>query len=453
MQISLLLALSSSIGFVLGAEYCVEPKPGFDAEFYTYPFGDVSTLFAGPFYFNGGYSLKGVVTATTHGITNIRAHQDADYGFIPTPEDGTVYGQDVSVTNFGVVLTGYFYAEQSGVYKFTLPADNSGIGIQFGDGMTSDKFNRGTDAVAYGTQQIAEYGEDSSDATQEVIDKFDHGLENVNHGNKAGSSGSSLDSISDALGSVKSGLSDKFIDGPIWYSTSGTKTYSRQMIQGQYYPVRVVYFHPGGDMDISLPWTMPNGKKRNDFNNVYQWEIETEKCHGPPQKTISSNTGSTSTESTSAAVSSSAHSNSSPGTPSISHSSQSPSVAKNPSSTPADTNSVTSRSDVSSQSFATLSSTGVTSTDRPSSTTENGSGSSSASSTGTSSSKSDNGGASSGAATQPSSGVSSTGNPSSTNGNGSGSSGAATQPSSGAASTSNPSSTTGNGNGSSGVAS
>lgn len=382
MQISLLFALSSSIGYALGADYCVESQPGFDAKFYSYPLDGESTLLAGPFYFLGGYKTKGDVIATTHGVTDIRAHQDVDSGFFPTSEDGTVYGQDVSVTNFGVVLTGYFYAEQSGVYKFTLPADHSGIGIQFGAGMSSDIFNLATDAVAHSTEQIAEEGDDSSDVVQDVIDDFKNGLQNVNNGNKAGSSDSSIHSLKNALGSVKSAFTNAFTIGPSWYSTTTSVTYSLPMIAGQYYPVRVVYFHPSGTMDISLPWTMPDGTQRNDFNNVYQWQIESDKCHGPPQKTTSLNTISSSTQATptdetstegsstspspssvpsvshslpvdftsgvvpipTAVSSSVVHSNSAPGSSSIGQSSQFPSAQRSSTSNAAYTNSVVSKS-------------------------------------------------------------------------------------------------------------
>ena len=419
MHTSLLLALSSSIGFALGTNYCVEAKSGFDAKFYSYPLGDESTLLAGSFYFQGGYKTKGNVIATTHGVTDIRAHQDVDSGFFPKSENGTVYGQDVSVTNFGVVLTGYFYAEQSGVYKFTLPADHSGIGIQFGAGISSDNFNTTIDAVAHSTEQIAEGGDDSSDVVQDLINDYKNGLQRVNYGNKAGSLDTSPDTLKNALGSVKSTFFDAFTVGPSWFSTTTSVTESLPLIEGQYYPVRVVYFHPSGTMDISLPWTMPNGRRRADFNNVYQWDIEIDKCHGPPQKTTFSTTRSTSTAatpgdistgptsiplspssvpsvshslpvpSTSGAVpipiagsSSIVHANSAPGGFTIGYSSQYPLAPKTPNSNLANTIPVTSKSGVLPQqsnpvSPATQSSNEASSTSIPSATIDNGKGSSS----------------------------------------------------------------------------
>lgn len=44
---------------------------------------------------------------------------------------GELYGQKVQIMNFGMVITGWFYAEQSGDYQFIMSFE----GIQFGRGL------------------------------------------------------------------------------------------------------------------------------------------------------------------------------------------------------------------------------------------------------------------------------------------------------------------------------
>ena len=215
------LTLASAVGSVLGVgnsvKGCPGPKvlgSGFDVTFYSYPFNDHRGYNNGSWYFTEGYKEMGSVTGHTTGVTDINFNKGA---IDLHSHSGEIYGETVQITNFGMVLTGWFYAEQSGEYQLTLPSEDEGISIQFGRGKS-------------------------------CCGNFD----------------------------------DEIVTDEMSYVTvrhpSHNKVYSVQLIEGLYYPMRLVYFNAFGGSKIQIPWTMPDGTTREDFKNVRQIDTAKEYC-------------------------------------------------------------------------------------------------------------------------------------------------------------------------------
>ena len=212
MQPLLYLSLANIIGNVLGmsnpVQGCPGPKvlrSGFDVTFYSYPLND-HRGYDGSWYFLGGYKEMGSITGNTTGVTDI-SHKKAAIDSLS--HSGEIYGETVQITNFGMVLTGWFYAEQSGNYVFTVPFEDEGISIQFGRGKSC----------------CGDF--DDNIVTEDIA----------------------------------------------WFTItqpSPNRIYSAQLTEGLYYPMRLVYFNALGGSKIQVPWTMPDGTKRNDFKNVRQ---------------------------------------------------------------------------------------------------------------------------------------------------------------------------------------
>jgi len=212
MQPLLYLSLANTIGNVLGMSNSVQGCPGpkvlrsgFDVTFYSYPLND-HRGYDGSWYFLGGYKEMGSITGNTTGVTDI-SHKKAAIDSLS--HSGEIYGETVQITNFGMVLTGWFYAEQSGNYVFTVPFEDEGISIQFGRGKSC----------------CGDF--DDNIVTEDIA----------------------------------------------WFTItqpSPNRIYSAQLTEGLYYPMRLVYFNALGGSKIQVPWTMPDGTKRNDFKNVRQ---------------------------------------------------------------------------------------------------------------------------------------------------------------------------------------
>jgi hypothetical protein len=101
--------------------------PGFRAVFYPYTLNDATTN-RNLAYMETGFK-SGALTATVNGITS--PGFSGTSGVLVTY--GTVYGQRITTSNFGLQLTGYFLATESGLWTMAAYADDTAM-VRFGGG-------------------------------------------------------------------------------------------------------------------------------------------------------------------------------------------------------------------------------------------------------------------------------------------------------------------------------
>ncbi|KAM9929969.1 hypothetical protein OXX80_009508 [Metschnikowia pulcherrima] len=103
---------------------------GFEANFYSYELRDEVGWKPG-FFQNGGYN-KGEVLHTVTGVKKI------NFGFCLDSYDkryGHIYGQQTTVSNYTIELTGYFTPTSTGNHKFYVKAEN-GVSLQISRGLS-----------------------------------------------------------------------------------------------------------------------------------------------------------------------------------------------------------------------------------------------------------------------------------------------------------------------------
>ncbi|KAM9934938.1 hypothetical protein OXX80_005474, partial [Metschnikowia pulcherrima] len=103
---------------------------GFDVDFYHYPLKD--TAFKDdPDYYTSGYKRYGHL-ASVSGVTALNYATNSKVSVV---DYGTLYGYRLTISNFSMSIGGYFLADQTGDYAFTMKADD-GAFFQFGAGET-----------------------------------------------------------------------------------------------------------------------------------------------------------------------------------------------------------------------------------------------------------------------------------------------------------------------------
>lgn len=232
----LLLVISSNIRLVLATKGC-KPRgigtEGFDMSLYHYGYADIvagpgycfSDEYQSYQYMHGGYvTYEGGLFGTANGIINLNL--EIQVAECCTPILGELppnynYDGKLTVSNFTMLLTGYFYAEISGDYTFNLVADDLAY-LSFGAG-----------------------------------DAFDCcGMKN---------------SVTDPGGFnlivIWKSESDK--SGSITFTLNG----------GVYYPIRLLYTNRDYAGELSLTYTEPSGIHHSDFaGRVYQFPDIKEGC-------------------------------------------------------------------------------------------------------------------------------------------------------------------------------
>lgn len=150
-------------------------QSGFKANFFQYNYGDMTTL-RQPSFIAGGYAKRQLL-GTQNNVNNILIAYGMECqlsnGEVVTPTEpwnfdysqcknkryfsqrhnGTIFGFELTATNFTVELTGYLLAPQTGTYTFTFDhVDDSAI-LNFGEGIAFDCCNQ--DAAANGNTQFS----------------------------------------------------------------------------------------------------------------------------------------------------------------------------------------------------------------------------------------------------------------------------------------------------------
>ncbi|KAM9898236.1 hypothetical protein OXX79_006419 [Metschnikowia pulcherrima] len=103
---------------------------GFEAKFYGYELRDEVGWMHG-FFHPGGYN-KGEVLHTVTGVKQI------NFGFCADNNElryGQIYGQEITVSNYTIELTGYFTPTSTGNHKFHVQAEN-GVSLQISPGLS-----------------------------------------------------------------------------------------------------------------------------------------------------------------------------------------------------------------------------------------------------------------------------------------------------------------------------
>ncbi|KAM9906342.1 hypothetical protein OXX79_001615, partial [Metschnikowia pulcherrima] len=207
-----LLILLLSIGGAESSELisCLPAKlvgNGFVTKFYDYELSSNSGW--EPDFFKSEYRTN--LFGTKKGISNIDFDHKGPWDIRSVYE--FIYGQRTKYTNFATEYTGYFFAQDSGKYSFTLTA-NAGASLQFGsNGICCD------DVLCSVTE----------DSTYTLTTSKD---------------GSSVSS----------------------------KSVSFNLIKNLYYPMKLVYFNTQGDSSLSLKMKNPYGDVISDFSD-YVWQV------------------------------------------------------------------------------------------------------------------------------------------------------------------------------------
>ncbi|KAM9909813.1 hypothetical protein OXX69_005083 [Metschnikowia pulcherrima] len=207
-----LLILLLSIGGAESSELisCLPAKlvgNGFVTKFYDYELSSNSGW--EPDFFKSEYRTN--LFGTKKGISNIDFDHKGPWDIRSVYE--FIYGQRTKYTNFATEYTGYFFAQDSGKYSFTLAA-NAGASLQFGsNGICCD------DVLCSVTE----------DSTYTLTTSKD---------------GSSVSS----------------------------KSVSFDLIKNLYYPMKLVYFNTQGDSSLSLKMKNPYGDVISDFSD-YVWQV------------------------------------------------------------------------------------------------------------------------------------------------------------------------------------
>ncbi|KAG0654961.1 hypothetical protein C6P45_003212, partial [Maudiozyma exigua] len=178
-----------------------------------------------PGYMNGGgyVTYQGGFIGSSSGITNLDFNYrtndvcKANEGILP---ENFHYEKSITLTNFTMLLTGYFYAETSGIYKFNLEADDLAY-LSFGAGNAFDCCGM-------------------------------------------------KDSVTDP------GNFDLIV---LWNSESHSGEQNFFLDAGVYYPIRLLYANRDSSGLLSLTYTDPMGDEHSDFNeHVYQFSDEKGGC-------------------------------------------------------------------------------------------------------------------------------------------------------------------------------
>ncbi|KAM9901185.1 hypothetical protein OXX79_004690 [Metschnikowia pulcherrima] len=103
---------------------------GFEANFYSYELRDEVGWMPG-FFHPGGYN-KGEVLHTVTGVKQINFDFCADNNEL---RYGQIYGQQTTVSNYTIELTGYFTPTSTGNHKFHVQAEN-GVSLQISPGLS-----------------------------------------------------------------------------------------------------------------------------------------------------------------------------------------------------------------------------------------------------------------------------------------------------------------------------
>ena len=110
---------------------------GFTANFYPYTMGD-STTMSDLDYVLSGYKNNEII-ASASGILDISFDWvNKTYPLSMVPHTYNLYGVPITITNFTVELTGYYYAATEGDYTFKLTQIDDSAAVFLGDGSAFD---------------------------------------------------------------------------------------------------------------------------------------------------------------------------------------------------------------------------------------------------------------------------------------------------------------------------
>ncbi|GEQ67979.1 hypothetical protein JCM33374_g1645 [Metschnikowia sp. JCM 33374] len=101
---------------------------GFDVSFYKYPLFS-NAFVADPEFYNGHYKDFGYLNTVT-GVNKVNFNSASNNGEV---SNNTVYGYEITISNFTMAMGGYFLANQTGVHSFEVFADD-GVDFQIGAG-------------------------------------------------------------------------------------------------------------------------------------------------------------------------------------------------------------------------------------------------------------------------------------------------------------------------------
>ena len=216
-----------------GCRPLTQGTKGFDLSLYHYPFSDM-TAGAGKCYSNdyqtteyqqGGYAtFGGGLFGTAEGIEDLsldiqlNSHCRPVKGNLPSNYN---YADQIDVSNFTMLLTGYFMPQETGTYKFTLYADDLAY-MSFGAGNAFDCC----------------------------------GME---------------ESVSDpeAFDLIVLWKSNNDYSGQVSYTLEG----------GVYYPLRILFANRDYHSFLKLTFEDPNGNVYTDFtNHIFQFPDEADGC-------------------------------------------------------------------------------------------------------------------------------------------------------------------------------
>ncbi|VEU23625.1 DEKNAAC104787, partial [Brettanomyces naardenensis] len=133
----LLLQAAATIGATINsATACsfgtdVLSQPGFNAKFYSYRSND-ETDYLSSTYLASAYTKSGFITQAT-GVTSPQFSFSVPVGYIYTSE---LYGVDVTVSNITIAYSGYFLANESGIYTFDMTDIDDTVMVWFGNGLS-----------------------------------------------------------------------------------------------------------------------------------------------------------------------------------------------------------------------------------------------------------------------------------------------------------------------------
>ncbi|GMM36643.1 hypothetical protein DASC09_039680 [Saccharomycopsis crataegensis] len=181
---------------------------GFLARFYNYTLGAAYSKT----YLESGYATYGKSLGSVSGVTSVNFQYS---GLTNGPLTRTIYGKSITVTNFTLMLTGYFYASESGYYKFSLT--------------NSD------DAALFYAASASAF---------------------------------------DCCGSTSLSSSANLDDVSIYTYYTGPNGYRQIYLEkGYFYPVRLAYLNMQGNLNLNFGVTYPSGAYVNSFSGiVYQFD-------------------------------------------------------------------------------------------------------------------------------------------------------------------------------------
>ncbi|QGN17578.1 flocculation protein FLO9 [Kluyveromyces marxianus] len=128
---------------------------GFDVSYYHYPLiprkgdpkcFDFDPIYTQDSYLHGGYqTYGGGLLGTSHAVVDLSFKSNInDRCSLPTKANMPTnynYNQPITLTNFSMLITGYFYAQKSGSYEFMLDVDDLAY-VNIGAGSAFDCCNR-----------------------------------------------------------------------------------------------------------------------------------------------------------------------------------------------------------------------------------------------------------------------------------------------------------------------